>query len=152
MLDKKQLLKTAFLKAAEILPPAALKDEIEESVLATEMKAFAQKNDVEFTDEEISEAIAEGLAALKNANDYGKPIGEAKPSTLAELFLKAAELFPPAVIDDDIEPKLFAERIKALAAEENLEFTDEEIAKAIADGLKKLKKVSSDFDNKSYYA
>ncbi len=147
MPDKKELLKAAFTQAVDILPPATMKDSIEKAVLATEMKAFALAKGIEFTDEEISEEIAKGLADLANAKDYGRPVDSAaKPSTLSDLFLKAVELFPPAILDADIEEDVFATKIKALAEEENLKFTDEEIAEAIAEGLKALKRISQDFE------
>lgn len=67
-MSKKEMLDKAFRDAVTVVDVNAFEGEgIIEEILATSMKAYAEKENVEFTDEEIHATIVAGLESFKAA-------------------------------------------------------------------------------------
>ncbi len=67
-MSKKEMLDKAFRDAVTEVNVNSLGDEdIIEDVLATSMRAYAEREKVDFTDEEIMATIVAGLETLKEA-------------------------------------------------------------------------------------
>ena len=65
-MSKKELLDKAFNEAVtEVNVNAMETDNITEEVLATSMRAFAEREKVDFTEDEIKATIIEGLETMK---------------------------------------------------------------------------------------
>lgn len=71
-MSKKELLDKAFNEAVtEVNVNAMETDNITEEVLATSMRAFAEREKVDFTEDEIKATIIAGLETMKEVgNDF----------------------------------------------------------------------------------
>ncbi len=69
MFIKNDFLKFAFEEAINSVNVNSLREDVVQDTIATGMKAYAQREGMEFSKEEIEETIAKGLSALNKAGD-----------------------------------------------------------------------------------
>ncbi len=69
MITQKDFLKFAFEEAITEVNPNAVDKDVAKATIATSMKAYADREGCKFTDAEIAETIAAGLAELEKAKE-----------------------------------------------------------------------------------
>ena len=71
MITQKDFLKFAFEEAINEVNPNSVDKDVAKATIATGMKAYADREGCEFTDEELAVTIEAGLKELDKANvDY----------------------------------------------------------------------------------
>jgi len=150
MFSKKQLLDFAFEEAMNTCNFGELSKETAIEVLATAMNAYAAREGVPFTAEEVEATIIAGLETMEGNTSEFFTANYSKEDFLEIAFQEALNTCNTAGMSDELLVEVLTTGMNGYAAREGVPFTAEEVQAKIAAGMAAMKKDSSEFFTANY--
>ena len=148
--SKEDFLEIAFQEALNTCNTAGMSDELLVEVLTTGMNAYAVREGVPFTAEEVQAKIAAGMAAMKKDTSEFFTAHYSKEDLLEIAFQEASNTCRLAGMSEELIIEVLTTAMNGYAAREGVPFTAEEVQAKIAAGMAAMKKDTSEFFTANY--
>ena len=149
----------AFETTADTIDIGAFTEKEALEFIITGMKGYCKRNGYDFSDEEIRERAAKGIAELNKADaDFddkhrfdsaNAPVAQTREDLLNYAFETVQNTLNLGAFSDADALNYVITGMKGYAQRAGYDFTDEEIIEKAAAGIKELRHASADFDEKN---